>query len=229
MYRSIPGRKLVSRTRAARRVVLIVSLFAVAALPYVNAGAWQQQKQVGGKKSDAVGNARINTRQSEKPAATAAAVKKENGEAQTLAVCPQNQPINSDEDQRLADRRRLLDTIRATAEGGRYTLTARRGQQVLHLGRHRFRDILFLLRRMGRSRPKRHIDRKPTLTTPIPESLSRLIVCPSGSFRSSTPSSPLIAGRNRDFDGWRKLSSDADCLWRDQTRHAQCGRLHQPD
>jgi hypothetical protein len=29
---------------ATRRALLIVSLFAVVALPHVNAGAWQQQK-----------------------------------------------------------------------------------------------------------------------------------------------------------------------------------------
>ena len=147
MFRSLLGRKLVSRARAARRVALIVSLFAVAALPYVNVRAWQQeeevrprkspravegqtnivkgtefapvvrrapvdpahtpearaaapaatqqqqQKRVGSKKGDAV-NGGINTRQSEKPAAKAVAVKKATGEAQPLAVCAQNQPIN---------------------------------------------------------------------------------------------------------------------------------------
>jgi hypothetical protein len=91
MFRSLLGRKLVSRTRAVRRVALIVSLFAVAALPYVNAGAQRQQKQVSGKKSGAA-NARINTRQSEKPAAKAVAVKGTD-DAQAFAVCTQNQPI----------------------------------------------------------------------------------------------------------------------------------------
>jgi hypothetical protein len=93
MFRSLLGPKLVSRTRAVRYVALIVSLFAVAALPYVSAGAWQQQKQVGGKKSGAV-NDRINTRQGEKPTAKVVAVKKETRDAQKLAVCAQNQPIN---------------------------------------------------------------------------------------------------------------------------------------
>jgi hypothetical protein len=92
MFQSLLGRKLVSRVRAARRVALIVSLFAVAALPHVNAGAQQQQKQSGGAKSDAA-NAGINTQQSEKPAAKAVAVE-EPGEAQAVTVCAQSQPIN---------------------------------------------------------------------------------------------------------------------------------------
>jgi len=46
MFRSPSGRKLSGRVRAARRVVLVASLFAVvASLPYVNAGAWQQEAE----------------------------------------------------------------------------------------------------------------------------------------------------------------------------------------
>ncbi|MCA1568440.1 MAG: S8 family serine peptidase [Acidobacteria bacterium] len=47
MLRSPLGRKLSGRVRAARRVALAVSLFAlVAAIPFVNAGAGQQQEEV---------------------------------------------------------------------------------------------------------------------------------------------------------------------------------------
>ncbi|HYG09677.1 MAG TPA: S8 family serine peptidase, partial [Pyrinomonadaceae bacterium] len=46
MFRSPLGRKLSGRVRRARRVVLVVSLFAaVAALPHINAGAWQQEDE----------------------------------------------------------------------------------------------------------------------------------------------------------------------------------------
>ena len=46
MFRSPLGRKLSVRTRAARRLVFIVSLFAIAAtIPFINAGAWQQEQE----------------------------------------------------------------------------------------------------------------------------------------------------------------------------------------
>jgi subtilisin family serine protease len=44
MFRSPSGRKLSVRARAARRFALVLSLFAVAAsLPFIDAGAWQQE------------------------------------------------------------------------------------------------------------------------------------------------------------------------------------------
>jgi subtilisin family serine protease len=47
MFRSPLGRKFAGRARAARRIALVVSLLVVAAgLPYVNAGAWQQEEEV---------------------------------------------------------------------------------------------------------------------------------------------------------------------------------------
>jgi subtilisin family serine protease len=46
MSRSPLGRKLSVRLRAARRVVLVAGLFAlVASIPFVNAGAWQQEEE----------------------------------------------------------------------------------------------------------------------------------------------------------------------------------------
>ncbi|HEX8424638.1 MAG TPA: S8 family serine peptidase, partial [Pyrinomonadaceae bacterium] len=45
MFRSPLGRKLALRTRAARRLLLVLSLFTVAAsLPFINAGAWRQEE-----------------------------------------------------------------------------------------------------------------------------------------------------------------------------------------
>jgi subtilisin family serine protease len=47
MFRSPSGRKFAGRARAARRIALVFSLFVVAAgLPYVNAGAWQQDEEI---------------------------------------------------------------------------------------------------------------------------------------------------------------------------------------
>ncbi len=47
MFRSPSGRKFALRTRAARRIALVFSLFVVAAgLPHVNAGAWQQEEEI---------------------------------------------------------------------------------------------------------------------------------------------------------------------------------------
>jgi hypothetical protein len=98
MFRSLLGRKLsVSGARAARRVALIVSVFAVAALPYVNAGAWQQKDEARPRKSARAVKAQAGIVNSAKPApakVVAASAKKETGEAQTLAVCTQNQPIS---------------------------------------------------------------------------------------------------------------------------------------
>ncbi|HEY9401869.1 MAG TPA: hypothetical protein VIQ24_04210, partial [Pyrinomonadaceae bacterium] len=46
MFRSPLGRKLSRSARSARRAILVAGLFAVVAgLPYVNAGAWQQDEQ----------------------------------------------------------------------------------------------------------------------------------------------------------------------------------------
>ncbi|HEY9404207.1 MAG TPA: hypothetical protein VIQ24_16230, partial [Pyrinomonadaceae bacterium] len=46
MLHSSLGRKLAGRALATRRIALFIGLFAVVAgLPYVNAGAWQQDEQ----------------------------------------------------------------------------------------------------------------------------------------------------------------------------------------
>ncbi|MCA1568062.1 MAG: pre-peptidase C-terminal domain-containing protein [Acidobacteria bacterium] len=146
MFRFPLFQKLSSHMRAARRVALIVSLFAVAALPYVNAGAWQQQKRVGGKKIGGAVDAGINTRQSEKPSAKAV-VKKETGEAQPLAVCTQNQPINFG--QTINGRLATGDCLNPIeGDGSRvdeYTFTGSAGQQIAVAMSAAFDTFLYLL------------------------------------------------------------------------------------
>jgi hypothetical protein len=97
--------RVLSSSRFALRLaffsVLCLMVFAlnntrlqhVASAALAPAGTQQQQQKrvVGGKKSDAV-NARINTRQSDKPAAKAIAVKGTD-DAQALTVCTQSQAI----------------------------------------------------------------------------------------------------------------------------------------
>ncbi|HEX8633363.1 MAG TPA: S8 family serine peptidase [Pyrinomonadaceae bacterium] len=61
MFRSPLGRKLAGRVRAARRVVLVAGLLvAVAVLPYVNAGAWQQEEAVRPPRTPSVAKGQAN-------------------------------------------------------------------------------------------------------------------------------------------------------------------------
>jgi hypothetical protein len=131
---------------ATRRAVLIVTLFAVVALPHVNAGAWQQQKQTGGKKSGAV-NAGIKTRQSEKPAAEAVAVKKETGDEQESAVCAQTQPINFGQtiNGTLANGDCLNPINGDGSKADEYTFTGSAGQQIAVSMSATFDTFLYLL------------------------------------------------------------------------------------
>jgi hypothetical protein len=145
MFHYLLGRKLVSHKRAARRVALIVSLFAIVALPHVNAGARQQQKQGGSKKKSGAVNAGINTRQSGKSEAKGAV--KRSGDVEPATVCAQNQPINFG--QTINGSLATGDCLNPIeGDGSRvdeYTFTGSAGQQIAVSMSASFDTFLYLL------------------------------------------------------------------------------------
>jgi hypothetical protein len=152
---------LVNRARAVRRVALIVGLLAVAALPYVNAGAWQQEEKVRPRKSQPAvkGQANIFKGAESAQGEVRARLRNEkaagfNATSQAQAgVCAQSQPINFGQTINtgtLADGDCLNPITNNGARVDEYTFEGAAGQQVsISMSSNNFDTYLYLLRPDG--------------------------------------------------------------------------------